>query len=371
MAPKDTDSDQPQGPEEKPAVQEPDTGEQGGATAATADDSEILSDEENEALRESHGPAGPGAEEDIVPEGSIRELHADHWERIVAGRIPALESINERMVTLLATTTRKFLRRPADVTVHPTVMKKWGPYASKLTIPTNLNVLEIKPLNVRGAIRLDSDFVFTLVDLFFGGDGTGSHVLHQVEFTPMEVQLARNYAALIAADLKDAWQPFIDLEFELGSSESNPMFASVLKSSEGIAITSFTVQLGECERHLDIMLPEVLLEPIRFLSDAGQADGAELDEHRWQKQLSEDVKDASISLRAVLTETEISLGELTRARPGDVITTDIPANVTIFVGDQPVLEGTFGVMKGRNAVQINNRLNQKSLGAKDGRIQPH
>ncbi len=352
MDPKDTDTEQDTPAEESPAPDQ--------------NDSEILTDEENEALRESHA-SGQEADDDApVPEGRIKDLHADHWERIIAGRIPVLESINARMSTLLETTTRRFLRMTADVTVQPTIMKGWGAYAEDLAIPTNLNIINIRPLDVRGAIRLDSGFVFALCDLFFGGDGNGSHIIHQVDFTPMETQLARRFSSLIAADLKEAWQPFIDLDFEPGPSESNPMFASVAKRSDTMAITSFTIRLRGRDCHLDIMLPDALLEPIRYVRDAGQTDHAETHGRQWKSRIRQDIRSANVSLRAVLAETAISLRDLTNAKPGDVISTDIPSSVTLLVGDQPVLEGTFGVLKGQNAVKINSPVNKNVLGERNG-----
>ncbi len=357
MPPNDTDTDQETPEENTPEEEAPASGPESG---------EILSDEENEALRESHASDG-NDENSPTPEGRVKDLHADHWERIIAGRIPALESINARMCTLLETTTRQFLRMSSDVTVHPTVMRAWGPYAEKLTIPTNLNTINIKPFNVRGAIRLDSGFVFALCDLFFGGDGAGDHVVHQVEFTPMELQLARRYTALIAADLKEAWQPFIDLEFTPGASESNPMFASIAKRGDLMAITAFTVKLHDRECQMDIMLPDTLLEPIRYARDAGHADLAKSEGAQWNRRIRQDIKSANISLRAVLTETEITLRDLTNAKPGDVISTDIPSSVTLLVGEQAVLEGTFGVKKGFNAVKVNSPINTNALGDNNGR----
>ena len=55
---------------------------------------EILSDEESQALNERGHSADPQAR---APEGQVVDLHADHWERIASDKVPALESISERM----------------------------------------------------------------------------------------------------------------------------------------------------------------------------------------------------------------------------------------------------------------------------------
>ena len=158
----------------------------------------------------------------------------------------------------------------------------------------------------------------------------------------------------------------MDLDFELGTSETNPIFAAVAAGSEAVSVAGFTFEIGDREYSLQTVLPANLVEPIRFLRDAGQANSSHSESRKWQNRLRSDVQEARVSLRAVLAETQISLRDLTSARPGDVIPTEIPASMTVFAGDQPVLEGTFGVYKGQNAVRVRKLINRRMLGEKYG-----
>jgi flagellar motor switch protein FliM len=331
------------------------------------DPKEILSDEESQALRDAD--AQTEGTEAPAREGQVRELHADHWERIVADRVPALESISERMVSLLKTTGREFLRHSVEVAAEPTRSYRWGAYARKLPVPTSLNVLLIKPMGVKGVVCLDPDFVFALVDVFFGGDGTGARAIEHGDFTPVETRLVRKFVARVAEDMKEAWRPFIDVEFELGTSETNPVFAAVAAGSEVVSAGTFRFEFGDKEFAMQTILPASMVEPIRFLRDAGQANTSDADSLKWRASLQEDVQDASVPLRAVLAETQISLRDLTSAKPGDIIPTEMPATVQVFAGDQPVVEGTFGVFQGQNAVRVSKLINRRMLGEKYGRLQ--
>jgi flagellar motor switch protein FliM len=331
------------------------------------DSKEILSEEESQALRETD--AQTADTEAPAREGQVRELHADHWERIVADRVPALESISERMVSLLKTTGREFLRHSVEVAAEPTRSYRWGAYARKLPVPTSLNVLQIKPMGVKGVVCLDPDFVFALVDVFFGGDGTGARAIEHGDFTPMETRLVRKFVARVAEDMQEAWRPFIDIEFELGTSETNPVFAAVAPGSEVVSAGTFRFEFGDKEFAMQTILPASMVEPIRFLRDAGQANTSDADSLKWRTSLQEDVQDANVLLRAVLAETQISLRDLTSAKPGDIIPTEMPATVQVFAGDQPVVEGTFGVFQGQNAVRVSKLINRRMLGEKYGRLQ--
>jgi flagellar motor switch protein FliM len=331
------------------------------------DPKDLISDEESQALRNT-SPPGDSSPGSLQPEGQVQELHADHWERILADRVPALESIAERMVSLLKATGRKFFRRNVEIATEPARSIRWGTYARRLPVPTSLSVLELKPLKLKGVISLSADFVFVLVDLFFGGDGRGERAADQVDLTPMEHRLTRKFIDAVAVDLKEAWRPFIDIDFSLVQSETNPIFASVAAASDIVSITRFAFLLDDREHFFEVILPATLVEPIRFLRDAGAA-SAQGGAQSWRSRLREDVQEARVSLRAVLSESPISLRDLVNAKPGDVITTELPASITLLAGDQPLLEGTFGSFQGRNAVRINKPVNRKVLGEKYGRIE--
>jgi len=331
------------------------------------DSNDILSEDESQALRNNDAVATEADDAAPSQEGVSRELHADQWERIIADQVPALESISERMVSLLKTTGRRFFRQSVEVAAEKSRPERWGAYARKLAVPSSLNVLSIKSLDMKGVICLEADFVFTLVDIFFGGSGSGSRSIDHLEFTPMEVRLVRNFVSSVIADMKQAWKPFISLDIDLGGSETNPIFASVAAGSDPVSVSGFTFQYGEKKFRMEVVLPASVVEPIRFLRDSGVAEGSQEESRKWHNRLQQDVQDATVTLRAVLTEMEISLGELTRAKPGDTIPTDIPSTVTIYADNQPLMEGAFGVYKGRNAVHINKPINHRLLGEKYGR----
>jgi flagellar motor switch protein FliM len=119
------------------------------------------------------------------------------------------------------------------------------------------------------------------------------------------------------------------------------------------------------------VLPAALIEPLRSLRDAGQAEASADNAQKWRSRLREDVQGARVAMRAVLSGTEINLRDIALARPGDVIPTELPANVVLYAGDQPLLEGTFGVFQGRNAVRITKPVNRHVLGEKYGRTKDH
>ncbi len=325
---------------------------------------DVISDEESEALRESDDAESDDA---LKPEGDVQELHADHWEQIVSDQIPALESISERMVSLLKTTGRRFFRESVDVVAKRSRPRRWGAYARRLQVPISLNIIRIKSLDQKGVICLEPDFVYTLVDIFFGGDGAGTRSIEHVEFTPMETRLVQQFIEAVTNDMKQAWRPFMSLDIETCGSEINPIFASVAAGGDTVSVSGFTFTLGDKELTMEIVLPAKIVEPIRFLRDSASLEGTSADSLKWKNRLREDMQDADIELRATLAEMPINLRDMVTAKPGDIIQTEIPANATICVDEQPLLTGVFWISKGKNAVRLDESFNQRVLGEKYGR----
>jgi len=309
---------------------------------------EILSDEEAAALRE---PLPAGDFKAPSAAGEVRHLLPDDWERIAADQQPALESLAERMAGLFATSLRRYFRRPVEVSAALPVTMKWGQLLRSLTLPCCLGPLDIRSLNLKGAFALDGQLVFSLVDAFFGGSGQDARPAECADFTQMELRLVRRFTTSLAQDLQEAWRPFIELDFQAAEPEVNPLFAGIAASAELVSAWSFEISTGEQRYALRLVLPTQIVNTVGSLADGNRAAGKG-ENTRWRTRLKSDVEGARVRLRAVLARTEISLRELGTARVGDIIPIEIPSSVVLYAGEQPLMEGTFGVHQGRNAVRI-------------------
>jgi flagellar motor switch protein FliM len=92
-------------------------------------------------------------------------------ERIVRGRMPTLELINERFARYLRIGLFNYMHRSTEVSVGPIKVQKYSEFVRNLVVPTNLNLIQAKPLRGTGLIVFDPNLVFLVVDNMFGGDG--------------------------------------------------------------------------------------------------------------------------------------------------------------------------------------------------------
>ncbi|MGH8176239.1 MAG: flagellar motor switch protein FliM, partial [Steroidobacter sp.] len=289
--------------------------------------------------------------------GEARQYDFANQVRIVRGRMPTLEMINERFARLFRTNLFNMLRRTPEVSVAPVKMQKFSEYVHSLHVPTSLNLVKILPLRGTALIVLDPKFVFATVDNFFGGNGRFAKIEGR-EFTATENRVIHMLLKHIFADLKEAWSHVANLDLEYLNSEINPHFANIVSPTEIVVITSFHVELDGGGGDVHITMPYSMVEPLRELLDAGVASDRVEHDERWVLALKEEIEDAEVELSTTLGRGTITMRQLLELQPGDIIPCDFNGRATILAEDVPIFRGAFGVSHGQQAVQIEGRVSR-------------
>jgi flagellar motor switch protein FliM len=314
---------------------------------------EILNQDEIDTLLHGVDSGDVATGGDKPPaEGGVTSYDVANQDRIVRGRMPTLEMLNERFVRYFRASLFNLLRRSAEISVKEVQTQKFSEYVNSLFVPANLNLMKVKPLRGTAMIALDPKLVFTVVDSFFGGDGRFHAKIEGREFTSAEMRVVHMILRHAYRDLQEAWKPVTHLEFEFLSSEVNPQFANIVSPSEAVVVSRFHIELERGGGDMHITMPYAMLEPIRDLLTAGvQSDRAESDE-RWTLALREEMKEARVKLICTLAETEITLRELMKLNAGDVIPLDLANHVVAKIEGIPLLKCQYGASRGSNAIKI-------------------
>ena len=313
---------------------------------------DLLSQDEIDALL--HGVDSGAVDTDPEPAdpGVARPYDFASQDRIIRGRMPTLEMVNERFVRLWRIGLFNLIRRSADLSVRGIDLVKFGEYMHSLYVPTNLNLVRFKPLRGMGLIVFEPKLVFAVVDNFFGGDGRYPTRIEGREFTVTEMRVIQLLLRQTFADLVEAWAPVMNVEFEYINSEINPHFANIVTPREYVVVSRFHVELEGGGGEIHVTLPYSMLEPIRELLDAGiQSDRIDRDES-WNSTLRQQLQLAEVTVSSVLAQKRIDLRQLPRLKVGDILPIELPAEVPVCVENIPVLTGQFGLANGRNAVKI-------------------
>ncbi len=323
---------------------------------------DLLSQDEIDALL--HGVNGGDIEteaDEDIPEGQIQSYDFASQDRIVRGRMPTLEMINERFARYFRISLFNMLRRAGEISVSGVQMLKFAEYVHSLFVPTSLSLVRVHPLRGTALFVIEPKLVFALVDNFFGGGGRFHTKIEGREFTPTELRVIQMVLDLAFSDLQQAWKPVLQVEFDYQGSEVNPHFANIVSPTEVVVVNTFRVELEGGGGDMHVTMPYSMVEPIRDLLDAGvQSDRSDVDE-RWSRAIRDEMKEARVDLSSTLTETTISLRELNELKPGDVIPVDIPELVTLEAEETPIFRGKFGIFNGSRAIKIVSKIIPEQL----------
>src|SRR5690606_4350172 len=315
---------------------------------------DALSQDEIDALLHGVDSGAVNTEPEAAP-GEVRPYDFANQVRIVRGRMPTLEMINERFARLFRTSLFNMLRRGPEVAVAPIKMLKFSEYVQGLHVPTSLNLVRILPLRGTALVVLDPKLVFTVVDNFFGGNGRFAKIEGR-EFTVTETRVINLLLKHIFADAKEAWSTVARLDIEYINSEINPHFANIVSPTEIVVVTSFHIELDGGGGDLHITMPYAMIEPLRELLDAGVASDRVEHDERWLQALKDEIEDAEVELSTVLGRGRVTMQQLIDLKPGDIIPVDFNGRATLYAEDVPIFRGTFGVSHGQQAVQIEERV---------------
>jgi len=324
---------------------------------------DILSQEEVDALLKGvSGDAEAVEEGEAAGADGFRAYNLASQDRIVRGRMPTMEVINERFARNFRLGLFNFTRRTPEISVGPVRLMKYAEFIRNLVVPTNLNMVHVKPLRGTALLIFDPNLVFLVVDNLFGGDGRFHMRVEGRDFTPTEQRIIQKLLDVAMEELEKAWDPVYKVDFEYIRSEMNTQFANIATPSEVVVITTFNIEIGDAGGDFHVCLPYAMIEPIRDLLYEGmQGDRMEVDE-RWVNFLSNQVQSTEVKLVANFSQAEMTVRELLEMKVGDIVPLNVFDSITANVEGIPVLECGYGVHNGQYALKVKKFLSADDSG---------
>ncbi|MDE2080237.1 MAG: flagellar motor switch protein FliM [Burkholderiales bacterium] len=323
---------------------------------------QILSQDEVDALLQGITGESQKLDEGEAPTEGIRDYDLASQERIVRGRMPTMEVINERFARNIRIGLFNLIRRSPEVAIGGIKVQKFSAFLREVVVPTNFNIVNIKPLRGAGLIVCDPSLVFAVIDALFGGVGKYHTRIEGRDFSPTELRVILRLVEVISAEYKKAWTGIYPVELEYQRSEMQPQFASIATPSEVVVTTSFTLEIGETTGTVHFCMPYSTLEPIRdVLYSTIQGDAVEPD-RRWINLLKHQIQDAEVELVAELGHAGATVEQLLSFKPGDFIELDLEPLIQTKVAGVPVFDAHYGTSNNRYAVKIDRLLTGNNLG---------
>lgn len=274
-------------------------------------------------------------------------------DRVIRHRMQTLELINERFARRLRSTMLSFMRRNADITVGSIRIQKYSDFERNLPVPSNLNMVNLKPLRGIALFTFDPNLVFLIIDSLFGGHGRYNTRIEGRDFTTTEQRIILRLLELTLDSYCSSWESIYKLEAEYIRSEMHTKFANISSGNDLVVVTSFNIEFGAQGGNLNICLPYSMLEPVRdLLIRPLQENHNNAIDQRWTQQLTRQVRSANVELIAEFTHINLLVHELLKLKVNDVLPIDIPEKITAHVDGVSIFEGTYGTFNNKYAFRV-------------------
>jgi len=323
---------------------------------------QILSQDEVDALLQGITGESQKLETEDAPTTGVRDYDLASQERIVRGRMPTMEIINERFARNIRLGVFHLIRKSPEISIGPTKVQKYSAFLREIVVPTNFNIVSVKPLRGSGLIVCDPTLVFSVIDALFGGAGKYHTRIEGRDFSATEVRVISRLVDVVTAEYKKAWHGIYPLELAYQRSEMQPQFANIATPSEIVITTSFTLEIGDTSGAIHFCIPYSTLEPIRdVLYSTVQGDAGEPD-RRWVNLMKEQIQSAEVELIAELATAPATVEQLLSFKAGDFIELDLRQAIQAKVAGVPVFDCHYGTSNGKYALKVDQLLTNPTPG---------
>ena len=322
-----------------------------------------LSQDEVDALLQGMTGDVPVAETEGVrpPKGTVREYNLASEDRIVRGRMPMLEVINERFSRNVMPALTEFAQRNLEISVGEVKVQKYSAFLRETMVPTNFNVVSMRPLRGSALFVCDPTLIFAFIDALFGGVGKFPARIEGREFSGTEQRVIMRMVEILLREYNKAWQGIYPLELTYQRSEMQPQFVNIAAAGDVVVSTIFTIEIGESVGSVRVCIPYANVEPIRDVlrsNNQGEAPGAD---KRWISLLSDQIQSAEVELVAELAKAPATVEQLLAMKVGDFIELDLGKTIKAHVDGVPVLEAGYGTSGGHYAIRIERVLTNQQV----------
>jgi flagellar motor switch protein FliM len=321
----------------------------------------FLSQEEVDALLEGVTGESQKEAEPVAQKGEVRPYDISSQERIVRGRMPTMEIVNERFARNLRLGLFNMIRRTPEVSIGSIAVQRYGVFLRELSVPTNFNIMAVRPLRGNCLIVCEPALIFGVIDTLYGGTGKFQTRIEGRDFSATEHRVIARLVKVVAEEYKKAWQGIYPIELEYQRSEMQPQFANVATPSEVVICTSFQLEIGEIAGAVHFCMPYATLEPIRdVLYSSTQGDSMEVD-RRWVNVLTREIQAVEITMVAELARTRTTVEQLLAMKAGDFIELERAPRIEATVDGVPMFECQYGTHNAKYAIRIDKSLRKSDL----------
>jgi flagellar motor switch protein FliM len=242
----------------------------------------------------------------------------------IRGNMPLLEVVNSRFSQKFRGSLSNALRKMVDVTPDPVATVKYRDFQKSLPVPTSMHLFKMEPLRGLGIMVVESRLVFSLVEAFFGGSGSGSTKIEGREFTSIEKKIIEKVVQMALVNLIEAWEDVNPIRTEFVRSESNPLVVNVVPGEELLISSKFEIETSKVLGNIIICVPYTSYQPIRNKLAGDFRDDTQVTQldRVWLEGLQRKLRGTPVEMVVRLGSASLSVKDFMNLKEGDIIVLD-------------------------------------------------
>jgi flagellar motor switch protein FliM len=274
-------------------------------------------------------------------------------------RLPMLEIVFDRLVRLMTTSLRNFTSDNVEVSLDNITSIRFGDYLNSIPLPAILAVFRAEQLDNYGLFTVDSNLIYSIVDVLLGGRrGTSAMRIEGRPYTTIERTLVQRMIEVIMQDMMQAFEPLAPVSFALDRLETNPRFAAIARPANAAILVKLRIDMEDRGGRTELLLPYATLEPIRKLllqQFMGEKFGRD---SIWEGHLATELWSTRVEIDAILDEQIMSLNKIMNLQVGETIMLNATpeSKIEMRCGGVPLLTGRMGRVGSSVAVRVDDAI---------------
>lgn len=282
-------------------------------------------------------------------------------------QIRTLQIIHENYARIMGNYLTSFLRVPVKLQVVSVAQVSYEEFVFSLPVPTLMTIFNMSKDMGVAMLETNPTFVFTIIDLLFGGEGKQPGKIR--ELTEIELSVMKEINEKFLDNLGYAWKGIAQIEPQIESMDTNPQFNQVIASSETVALVTFSASVQNVQGFVNLCFPFIGLEQIL----------SSLTAQHWFNQFQQSAsknKPGNIEkclqapqaeVKAVLGSARITLDDFLQLQEGDVLPLKRRRGepLELLVEGKPLFKVQPGTRGNRLGVKIVEYIAEENLKAGD------
>ncbi|GMU19922.1 MAG: flagellar motor switch protein FliM [Phycisphaerae bacterium] len=285
----------------------------------------------------------------------IRTYDFKRPERVSKDQMRSLEAIHESFARNFGASLSGFLRTIVEVRVATIEQLTYSEFIHSLPNPTCFNLLNATPLEGQLCLEISPLIIYPIIDRLLGGSNAEMFI-PQRPLTAIEWRLVKRITDRAVINFTEVWANLVPVKFELAETESNPHLVQIVAPNEVVVVIGLELKMGSRAGTMTLCIPFNVIEPVmgKLATQSWLAYQRKAASHQQREQLATHLRSAEVNLRAFLAATTITVHDLIRLKPGDIIPTPKLANseLVLQVEDRSKFAGRLYQHKGLRCIRL-------------------